>query len=194
VPVERVAPSEEAAELFALTRELAAKEVAPHADAMEAAGEFPRQVFATLGAAGLLGLPYDEQFGGGGQPYEVFLQVVEELAVAPHAHRGDLLGGGAAPAAPGSIGVHSEGAADYLCGAQLHEPAELSAEQPTLRGSRAERLARLQDRGTVRPDAQGDGRNTEGALRRFEDRAHLGGDFVLPKRAEAGHRGHPTRG
>jgi alkylation response protein AidB-like acyl-CoA dehydrogenase len=35
-----------------------------------------------LGAAGLLSLPYDEQFGGGGQPYETYLQVVEELASA----------------------------------------------------------------------------------------------------------------
>jgi alkylation response protein AidB-like acyl-CoA dehydrogenase len=82
VVVERVAPTEEAAELFALVRELAAKEVAPHADGMEASSEFPRQIFATLGEAGLLGLPYDERYGGGGQPYEVFLQVVEELASA----------------------------------------------------------------------------------------------------------------
>ena len=37
---------------------------------------------ALLGAAGLLGLPYPEQLGGGGQPYEVYLQVVEELAGA----------------------------------------------------------------------------------------------------------------
>ena len=82
MPVERSAPTPEAAELFDLVRDLAAKEVAPHADAMEAAAEFPRQVFSTLGAAGLLGLPYDERFGGGGQPYEVYLQVVEELAAA----------------------------------------------------------------------------------------------------------------
>jgi alkylation response protein AidB-like acyl-CoA dehydrogenase len=37
-------------------------------------------VFRTLGRAGLLGLPYPEQYGGGGQPYEVYLQVLEELA------------------------------------------------------------------------------------------------------------------
>ena len=33
-----------------------------------------------LGGTGLLGLPYPERYGGGGQPYEVYLQVLEELA------------------------------------------------------------------------------------------------------------------
>jgi hypothetical protein len=37
-------------------------------------------VFRTLGRAGLLGLPYPEEYGGAAQPYEVYTQVVEELA------------------------------------------------------------------------------------------------------------------
>jgi alkylation response protein AidB-like acyl-CoA dehydrogenase len=49
---------------------------------MEEAGEFPREVFRTLGRAGLLGLPYPEEYGGGAQPDEVYLQVVEELSTA----------------------------------------------------------------------------------------------------------------
>jgi alkylation response protein AidB-like acyl-CoA dehydrogenase len=32
-----------------------------------------------LGQAGLLSLPYPEEFGGGDQPYEVYLQVLEEI-------------------------------------------------------------------------------------------------------------------
>ncbi|GGO81017.1 acyl-CoA dehydrogenase family protein [Nonomuraea cavernae] len=77
---DRALPTDEARDLIELTRDLVAKEVAPRAAADEAAGRFPREVFATLGASGLLGLPYPEEHGGGAQPQEVYLQVVEELA------------------------------------------------------------------------------------------------------------------
>ncbi|MFI0422735.1 acyl-CoA dehydrogenase family protein [Spongiactinospora sp. 9N601] len=82
MPVERVLPSSEGHDLIELTREIAAKEVAPRAAAEESAGRFPREVLRTLGASGLLGLPYPEEYGGAAQPQEVYLQVVEELAAA----------------------------------------------------------------------------------------------------------------
>ncbi len=78
--VERELPTDEAKALLDLARDLAVNELAPNAAGYEERGEFPREVFRTLGAAGLLGLAYDEQYGGGGQPYEVYLQVLEELA------------------------------------------------------------------------------------------------------------------
>jgi alkylation response protein AidB-like acyl-CoA dehydrogenase len=37
-------------------------------------------MFTKLGEVGLLGLPFAEEVGGGGQPYAVYLQVLEELA------------------------------------------------------------------------------------------------------------------
>ncbi|GAB3242767.1 acyl-CoA dehydrogenase family protein [Kineosporia babensis] len=80
MPAERVVPSAEAADLIALTRQIAAKELAPLVDAHEADETFPRETFRVLGRAGLLSLPYPEEFGGGGQPYEVYLQVLEEIA------------------------------------------------------------------------------------------------------------------
>ncbi|WP_424531959.1 acyl-CoA dehydrogenase family protein [Sphaerisporangium viridialbum] len=80
--VDRALPTPEAHDLLDLVRDLIAKEVAPRAAGDEAEGRFPRDVFATLGRAGLLGLPYPEEYGGGEQPYEVYLQVVEELAGA----------------------------------------------------------------------------------------------------------------
>lgn len=81
-PVERRLPTEEARELFALVREIAAREIAPRAAEEEAAGHFPRELFSLLSASGLLGLPYDSAYGGGDQPYAVYLQVLEELAAA----------------------------------------------------------------------------------------------------------------
>ncbi|MFD7132609.1 acyl-CoA dehydrogenase family protein [Streptomyces sp. NPDC059894] len=81
-PVDRLLPTDEARDLLALVRDIAGREIAPTAAAEEAAGRFPRALFTLLSEAGLLGLPYDPAYGGGGQPYEVYLQVVEELAAA----------------------------------------------------------------------------------------------------------------
>jgi len=80
--IERECPDEETRALFELTRELADAELRPRVDAAERDGTFPREVFRVLGRSGLLALPYPERFGGGGQPYRTYLQVVEELAGA----------------------------------------------------------------------------------------------------------------
>jgi alkylation response protein AidB-like acyl-CoA dehydrogenase len=80
--VDRLLASEEAAELVALVREIAQTELAPRAAEEEAAGRFPRDAFDMLGGVGLLGLPYPEEYGGAGQPYEVYLQALEEIAAA----------------------------------------------------------------------------------------------------------------
>lgn len=78
--VERILPTEEAEALLGLTREIADAELAPRVNDFEARSEFPRDVLRTLGRAGLLSIPYPEEYGGAGQPYEVYVQVLEELA------------------------------------------------------------------------------------------------------------------
>jgi alkylation response protein AidB-like acyl-CoA dehydrogenase len=81
-PVDRQLPTDEARELISLVRDIAQHEIAPTAAEEEDAGHFPREVFTLLSRTGLLGLPYASEHGGADQPYEVYLQVLEELAAA----------------------------------------------------------------------------------------------------------------
>ncbi len=80
MPVDRLLPTDEARELVELARQISDKVLDPIVDRHEKDETYPDGVFATLGEAGLLSLPYPEQWGGGGQPYEVYLQVLEEIA------------------------------------------------------------------------------------------------------------------
>lgn len=75
-------PTGESQDLIDLTRQICADQLATIASDAEEAAQFPRDTFALLGRSGLLSLPYPEAVGGGAQPYEVYLQVVEEIASA----------------------------------------------------------------------------------------------------------------
>jgi alkylation response protein AidB-like acyl-CoA dehydrogenase len=79
MPVDRLLPTKDAEDLLALVRDVADRELASRVDEHERTETYPQGLFATLGELGLLGLPYPEELGGGGQPYEVYLQVLEEL-------------------------------------------------------------------------------------------------------------------
>src|SRR6478672_8848289 len=79
MPASRLLPTDEAVDLIALVRNLATKELSPLVAEPERTETFPREVFRMLGRTGLLGLPYPEEYGGGGLPYEVYLQVLEEI-------------------------------------------------------------------------------------------------------------------
>jgi acyl-CoA dehydrogenase len=69
-------------ELRELTRRFVEREVVPHLDAWERAGEVPRSLHVTAGKLGLLGIGYPERVGGqGGDPLDV-LAVTEELIQA----------------------------------------------------------------------------------------------------------------
>ena len=97
MPVDRLLPDQDAADLIALTRDIADKVLTPIVDEHERSETYPEGVFAQLGAAGLLSLAQPEEWGGAGQPFEVYLQVLEELAahglqeiVAGHLRQGGV--------------------------------------------------------------------------------------------------------
>jgi alkylation response protein AidB-like acyl-CoA dehydrogenase len=82
MPAERNLPSPEAEEIVGLARQVAQEQLAPRVAGAEEDAEFPRDVFGTLGELGFLGMPYPEEVGGSGQPYEVYLQALEEISAA----------------------------------------------------------------------------------------------------------------
>jgi acyl-CoA dehydrogenase len=63
-------------------RRFVEREVAPHIDAWERAGELPRDLHRKAAAAGILGLGYPEDYGGTSQGFDIFhnLTQSEELA------------------------------------------------------------------------------------------------------------------
>jgi acyl-CoA dehydrogenase len=63
-------------------RRFVAAEVRPNANAWEAAGEIPREVFRHMGALGFLGARYPEQYGGAGMDVFASLVLGEELGRA----------------------------------------------------------------------------------------------------------------
>jgi alkylation response protein AidB-like acyl-CoA dehydrogenase len=80
MPAERNLPTPEAEEIVGLARSVAREQLARRAAGAEEDAAFPRDVFRTLGELGFLGMPYPEEVGGAGQPYEVYLQALEEIS------------------------------------------------------------------------------------------------------------------
>lgn len=63
-------------------RRFVAEEVRPNADAWEAEGEIPREVFRRMGALGFLGARYPEEYGGAGMDIFASMVLGEELGRA----------------------------------------------------------------------------------------------------------------
>jgi acyl-CoA dehydrogenase len=56
------------------------KEVAPHIEAWEEAGEIPKSIWPRMGQLGFLGVEYDEKYGGGGADFLTTAVLCEEMA------------------------------------------------------------------------------------------------------------------
>jgi alkylation response protein AidB-like acyl-CoA dehydrogenase len=77
--------SDEQREIVGLVRGFVADRVAPAAGGYEERKEFPRDLFHQLAEMGLGGIPFDEAYGGGGQPFLTYLSVLEEIGAGHQA-------------------------------------------------------------------------------------------------------------
>jgi glutaryl-CoA dehydrogenase (non-decarboxylating) len=68
--------------LRALVREFALKEIRPQFKALEAEGEFPRELYRQMGALGFFGCCFSESYGGTAAGFRALAAVAEELAWA----------------------------------------------------------------------------------------------------------------
>lgn len=71
---------DDARDLLQMVREFTDEKLLPSAVDYEQRSEDPLPLYGQLAELGLTGLPYPEEYGGGGLPYETYLSVVEEIA------------------------------------------------------------------------------------------------------------------
>lgn len=65
-----------------LVRDFATKKIAPSAAERDEKELFSREIFDQLGEMGFLGLPYPEEYGGGGMDFVAYAIAVEEISKA----------------------------------------------------------------------------------------------------------------
>ena len=61
-------------------RDFAESEIAPHAEAWDRDHVFPVDTVLAMGKLGLFGLPFPEEYGGGGADYLTYCIAIEEIA------------------------------------------------------------------------------------------------------------------
>src|SRR6185436_7105746 len=70
------------AEVVAMARDFAQREIAPHAAEWDARAEFPAQAVKQLGELGFMGMLIPEEYEGLGLDLLTYLMVLEEIAAA----------------------------------------------------------------------------------------------------------------
>jgi alkylation response protein AidB-like acyl-CoA dehydrogenase len=76
--------SEEHEAFRAVVRNFAEAEIAPHAERWDREHVFPTDVVLRMGELGLFGLPFPEEYGGGGADFTTLCIAIEELARVDH--------------------------------------------------------------------------------------------------------------
>ena len=73
-------PTPEQEQFRAVVRDFAQNEIAPHAEAWDRDHTFPVDTVRRMGKLGLFGLPFPEEYGGGGADYLTYCIAIEEIA------------------------------------------------------------------------------------------------------------------
>src|SRR5258708_27716326 len=76
--------NEEQSAIRETCREFAEQEIKPLAEEMDRTGAFPYELIRKMGALGLLGLPFPEEYGGAGAYFLSYCIAMEEIS------RGDV--------------------------------------------------------------------------------------------------------
>ncbi|MFP3901347.1 MAG: acyl-CoA dehydrogenase family protein [Acidimicrobiia bacterium] len=72
--------TDEQQELRRVVRDFAEQEIAPHAEEWDASHTFPVDVVRAMGDLGLFGIPFPEEYGGGGAGLTELCVAIEEIA------------------------------------------------------------------------------------------------------------------
>jgi butyryl-CoA dehydrogenase len=73
-------PAPEQEQFRAVVRDFARREIAPHAEAWDRDHVFPVETVRAMGELGLFGLPFPEEYGGGGADFLTYCIAIEEIA------------------------------------------------------------------------------------------------------------------
>jgi butyryl-CoA dehydrogenase len=63
-----------------MVRDFAEREIAPRAEEIDETDRFPDDLFRRMGALGILGMPFPEEYGGSGSSYTSLIIALEEIA------------------------------------------------------------------------------------------------------------------
>jgi len=72
--------TDEQQDIQRLVRDFAQAEIKPQAEELDRTKSFPYEIVARLGELGLMGIPYPQEYGGGGADNLAYAMAIEELA------------------------------------------------------------------------------------------------------------------